>query len=74
MAARAGHVTVVATVSPGPSDGTIERGDHSTRHEPETSLRCYELCTVSEPMVPTTRWLVTAAVASDPLEESAPWL
>ena len=72
MAARAGQVTVVATVSPGPSDGMMERGDHATRHEPDASLRRRVLCTVREPIVPSTRWLVTAAVASEPVVATAP--
>ena len=37
------------------SDGMMERGDHTTRHEPEASLRCKVLCTVSAPIVPSTR-------------------
>src|SRR6516225_1957228 len=72
IAALAGQFTVVATVSPGLSAGMIERGDHRIFHVPEVSLRCNVLWTVSEPMVPSTRWLVIGVVAFEPEVETAP--
>ena len=40
MAARVAHLTVVVTVSPGPSWGMMERGVHWISHVPEASLSC----------------------------------
>jgi hypothetical protein len=37
IAARVGHVRSVDTLSPGPSDGRIDLGDHATHQAPEAS-------------------------------------